>query len=130
MRQEIHIPSLGPAISHYTEAVRFGDLLYVSGLVSCDSEGKIVAPNDPVGQTRQIFKIMKVILDEVGAGFGDVLKLNLFLTDIDDRPLINPIRQEVFGDARPASTLVQVAALVYPELRLEIESVVGIPSKA
>ena len=99
MRQEIHIPSLGPAISHYTEAVRFGDLLYVSGLVSCDSEGKIVAPNDPVGQTRQIFKIMKVILDEVGAGFGDVLKLNLFLTDIDDRPLINPIRRHRRGGA-------------------------------
>ena len=130
MRQEIHIPSLGPAISHYTEAVRFGDLLYVSGLVSCDGEGKVVAPNDAVGQTRQIFKSMKVILDEVGAGFEDVLKLNLFLTDINDRPRINPIRQEVFGDARPASTLVQVAALVYPELCIEIESVVGIPSKS
>jgi 2-iminobutanoate/2-iminopropanoate deaminase len=129
MRQEIHVPGLGPAISHYTEAVRFGDLVYMSGLVSWDAYGKVVAPHDAVGQTRQIFKIMKAILDEVGAGFEDVLKLNLFLTDINDRPLINPVRQEVFGDAKPASTLVQVAALVYPELCLEIESVVGIPSK-
>ena len=70
---------------------------------------------------------MKLILDAVGAGFEDVLKVNVYLRNIEDRPVINPIREEVFGDARPASTLVEVAKLILPDLLVEIEAVVGIP---
>lgn len=126
-RQEITVEGLGPAISHYTDAVRFGDLLFISGIVSWDAEGKVVGKGDPVAQTRHIFAIMKRIMDEVGAGFGDVLKVTVFLRNMEDRPKINPVRQEVFGEARPASTLVEIAKLVDPDLLVEIEAVVGIP---
>jgi 2-iminobutanoate/2-iminopropanoate deaminase len=126
-RQEIRIEELGPAISHYTDAVRFGGLLYISGLVSWDKDGKVVGKGDAAEQTRRIFAAMKRIMDEVGAGFDDVLKVTVFLRNMEDRPKINPVRQEVFGDSRPASTLVEVAKLVDPDLLVEIEAVVGIP---
>ena len=62
------------------------------------------------------------------ARFADVVKVTVFLTDIDDRPLVNPVRQEVFGDARPASTLVEVSALVIPGARIEVDAVALIPA--
>lgn len=126
-REEIRIAALGEPVSHYTEAVRFGDLLYVSGIVAMDPDGNVVGVGDAAAQTRRIFDNMKLILDAVGAGFEDVLKVNVYLRSIEDRPVINPIREEVFGDARPASTLVEVAKLILPDLLVEIEAVVGIP---
>jgi len=59
--------------------------------------------------------------------FADVVKVTVYLTDIADRARINPVRQEVFGDARPASTLVEVSALAVPGAKLEIEAVALIP---
>ena len=129
MREEIDLRETGPAISHYTDAVRFGDTLYVSGLVGWDADGKVVGPGDAVAQTRKMLQNLKAILDHAGCAPSDVLKVTFFLTDIDDRARINPVRQEFFGDAKPASTLVQVAGLVLPELCVEMECVVGIPDR-
>src|SRR5947209_1508330 len=126
-REEFSVPGLSPPISHYCDAVRFGDLLFISGLVGVDDRGKVVGEVDAARQTRQIFENMKKVLDAAGASFADVLKVTVFMTNIDDRPLINPVRQEFFGSARPASTLVEVRRLVRPELLLEIEAVVGLP---
>jgi enamine deaminase RidA (YjgF/YER057c/UK114 family) len=72
---------------------------------------------------------MELVLRAAGCGFGDVVKVTTFLLDISDRALINPVRQEVFGDARPASTLVEVSALAVPGALLEIEAVAAIPSR-
>ena len=72
---------------------------------------------------------MKKVLDAAGASFADVLKVTVFMTNIDDRPRINPVRQEFFGAARPASTLVEVSRLVRPDLLVEVEAVVGLPSR-
>jgi 2-iminobutanoate/2-iminopropanoate deaminase len=128
-RQEYTVPGLAPPISHYCDAVRFGDLLFISGMVGVDAQGRVVGEGDAARQTRQIFENMKKVLDTAGAGFGDVLKVTVFLTDIEDRARINPVRQEFFGNARPASTLVQVAKLVRPDLLVEIEAVVGLPRR-
>ena len=126
-REEFSVAGLAPPISHYCDAVRFGDLLFISGLVGVDERGHVVGEGDAARQTRQIFENMKKVLDAAGAGFADVLKVTVFMTNIDDRPKINPVRQEFFGSARPASTLVEVRRLVRPDLLLEIEAVVGLP---
>lgn len=126
-REEIRIPSLNPPVSHYTDAVRFGNLLFISGLAPLDAEGRLVGGDDPAAQTRKIFESMRLILKEAGADFRDVLRVTVYLTDIEDRPKINPVRQEFFGETRPASTLVEVSALVVPGMRVEIEAVVGLP---
>ena len=126
-RHEFRIAGLSEPISHYTDAVRFGDLLFVSGVPPLDAGGAVVGPGDVVAQARQILENMAAILEAAGAGFGDVLKVTVYLTDVDDRTRINPVRQEYFGSARPASTLIGVAALPVPGMRIEIDAVVGLP---
>jgi reactive intermediate/imine deaminase len=125
-RKEIRVPALAEPISHYTDAVRAGDLLFVSGCVPVDSEGRLV-PGDVTAQTRVVLANVGAVLDAAGAGFGDVVKVTVFLLDVDDREAVNAVRREVFGDARPASTLVEVSRLAIPGARIEIEAVALIP---
>jgi len=128
MRQEIKGEGTGEAISHYADAVRFGDLLFISGVMPVDAAGKVVG-SDAVTQVRQVFKNMAAILKAAGAGFGDVLKVTVYLTDVADRPRINPMRQEVFGKTRPASTLIGVKELALPGMKVEIDAVAGLKPK-
>jgi 2-iminobutanoate/2-iminopropanoate deaminase len=127
-RREIRIDGLADPISHYTDAVVAGDLLFVSGLIGVDRHGALVGGDDVVAQARQVFANMRAVLDEAGCSFEDVVKVTVYLTDVEDRPKINPVRQEVFGDARPASTLVEVSRLAVPGAKVEIEAVALIPS--
>jgi 2-iminobutanoate/2-iminopropanoate deaminase len=126
-RQEFKVAGLPAPLSHYTDAVRFGNMLFVSGLTSHDAEGNLVG-EDAAAQTRQILSNLDLVLKAVGASFADILKVTVFLTNVDDRALINPVRQEFFGSARPASTLVEVSRLALPEMKVEIEAVVGLPN--
>ena len=126
-RREIRADGLADAISHYTDAVVAGDLLFVSGLVAVDRGGALVGADDVVEQTRQVFANLRAVLDEAGCSFGDVVKVTVYLTDVDDRPKINPVRQEIFGGTRPASTLVEVSRLAVPGAKVEIEAVALIP---
>jgi 2-iminobutanoate/2-iminopropanoate deaminase len=125
-REEIAVPGLAPAISHYTDAVRFGDLLFVSGVIAVDKDLKLVGGDDVVAQTRCIFENMKQVLSAAGATFADVLKVTVFLVDVNDRVKINKVRQEYFGSARPASTLIGVRELALPGVKVEIEAIVGL----
>ena len=127
-RQEFRVEGLPAALSHYTDAVRFGDILFVSGLTAHNDEGKLVGGADTAAQTRQILVNLKLVLDVAGATMADVLKVTVFLTDINDRAAINPVRQEFFGAAKPASTLIEVSKLALPEMKVEIEAVVGLPA--
>jgi 2-iminobutanoate/2-iminopropanoate deaminase len=122
-REEIRVPGLADPISHYTDAVRAGDLLFVSGFVPVDGEGRLVGGDDVVAQTRQVFANLAAVLAAAGATFADVVKVTVYLTDIEDRARINPVRQEIFGDTRPASTLVEVSALATPGAKVEIDAV-------
>jgi 2-iminobutanoate/2-iminopropanoate deaminase len=126
-REEYRVEGLAEPISHYTDAVRAGGLLFVSGIVPVDEQGRLVGEGDVVEQTRQVFRNMELVLRAAGCTFADVVKVTTFLLDVNDRATINPVRQEVFGDARPASTLVEVSALAVPGALLEIEAVAAIP---
>ena len=126
-RKEYRVEGQAEPISHFTDAVRAGELLYVSGIVAVDDGGNLVGGDDVVAQTRQVFENMRAVLDAAGCGFHDIVKVTVFLTDIDDRPLINPVRQEVFGATRPASTLVEVPRLAVEGAKVEIECVALVP---
>ncbi len=125
-REELRVDGLAEPLSHYTDAVKAGGLLFVSGIVPMDEQGNVVG-SDAVEQAQQIFRNMELVLKAAGCGFQDVVKVTAFLLDVNDRAAINPVRQEVFGDARPASTLVEVSALAVPGALLEIEAVAAIP---
>jgi 2-iminobutanoate/2-iminopropanoate deaminase len=122
-RRELMVDGLATPISHYADAVVAGDTLYVSGIVPVSEDGAVVGGGDVVAQAREVFAIMRRVLAAAGAEPGDVVKVVVYLLDIDDRPKINPVRQEFFGSARPASTLVEVSRLAVPGALLEIEAV-------
>ena len=127
-REEIRVDGLAEPISHFTDAVRADNLLFVSGIVAVDGDGRLVGGDDAVEQARQVFRNMGEVLAAAGCGFADVVKVTVFLTDVGDRARINPVRQEVFGDARPASTLVEVSRLAVEGAKVEVECVAVVPS--
>jgi 2-iminobutanoate/2-iminopropanoate deaminase len=112
-KQEFMLEGLAPPISHYCDAVRWGDLLFISGMAPVDGKGKVVS-EDVAVQARQVFENLKAALDAAGATFADVLKVTVFLTDVNDRARINPVRQQYFGAARPASTLIGSRSSPFP----------------
>jgi 2-iminobutanoate/2-iminopropanoate deaminase len=123
-REEIRAAGQPEPLSHYTDAVRAdGPLLFVSGVVPVDEAGRLVGGDDVVLQARQVFANMGAVLAAGGATFADVVKVTVFLTDVEDRARINAVRQEVFGDTRPASTLVQISALAVPGAKIEVEAI-------
>jgi 2-iminobutanoate/2-iminopropanoate deaminase len=126
-RQEYRVEGAAEPISHYTDAVRAGDMLFVSGIVPVDADGELVGGDDVAAQARAVFDSMRKVLATAGASPGDVVKVTVFLTDVDDRPKINPVRQEFFGEARPASTLVEISRLAIPGARIEVEAVAVLP---
>tara|TARA_B110000438_G_scaffold117817_1_gene115110 strand:- start:70 stop:468 length:399 start_codon:yes stop_codon:yes gene_type:complete len=128
-REEFKVDGQSEPISHYTEAVRFGDLLFVSGLAPVDEDGNLVGGDDVAEQTRKVLENLESVFAAAGATFADVLRVTVYLTDVDDRSLINPVRQEFFGTSRPASTLIEVSALAIPGMKVEIEAVVGLPDR-
>lgn len=128
VRKEFAVPGLSPPISHYCDAVQFGNLLFISGIAAVDENLKIIGGDDPAAQTEAIFQAMDKVLKAAGASFSDVLKVTVLLTDVNDRTKINPVRQKYFGSARPASTLFEVSRLAIPGMKVEIEAVVGLPN--
>jgi reactive intermediate/imine deaminase len=127
-REEFRIDGLSEPISHYTDAVRFGDLLFISGVAPVDGAGRLVGGEDVVAQTRQVFANLEKVLQAAGAGFGDVLKVTVYMTDVADRTRVNGVRQQYFGNSRPASTLIGIKALAIEGMKIEIEAVVGLPA--
>ena len=125
-RRELRVAGLPEPISHYTDAVWADDLLFISGCVPVDANGNLIV-GDVVAQAQQVFRNVALVLDAAGAGFGDVVKVTVFLTDIDDRRAVNTVRQEVFGASRPASTLVEVSRLAIPGARVEVEAIAYVP---
>jgi reactive intermediate/imine deaminase len=115
--------ALPEPLSHYTDAVRGGDTLWISGMLAFDSEGSILGGADVVAQTEQVFRNLGLVLRHCEAGFENVVKVVVYLIDVSARPAINEVRKRHFGDARPASTLVEVSALAHPDALVEIEAV-------
>jgi 2-iminobutanoate/2-iminopropanoate deaminase len=123
-RSEIDVPGQATPISHYAHAVRAeGPLLFLSGVVPVDAKGRLLGGDDVVEQARAVFRNLGAVLGAAGATFADVVKVTVFLTDVDDRPLINPVRQDAFGTARPASTLVEVSRLAVEGAKIEVEAI-------
>ncbi|MFD7323036.1 RidA family protein [Streptomyces sp. NPDC059875] len=100
-----------------------GRFVAISGQCSLDASGAVVGTGDPGAQARQVFANLRHCLAAAGAGFDDVVKLTYFVTDVAHLPAVRAARDEAFGTAPlPASSAVQVAALVHPELLIEIEA--------
>ena len=126
LREELRVPGLPSPISHYTDAVRFGELVFISGCAPLDESGQLVGEGDVTIQARQVLTHIGAVLRHVGADFSNVLKVTVYLLDVDDRVAVNEVRKELFGDSRPASTLIEVRRLAVPGMLVEIDAVAGI----
>src|SRR5262245_25543681 len=126
-REEIRVAGMPEPISHFTNVVRAGRLVFVSGCVASDEAGRTVGGNDATAQARQVHENLKRCLAAAGATFADVCKVTVFLKNLADREKVNIARKEYFGPHRPASTLVEISRLVRDDLLVEIEAVAVLP---
>jgi enamine deaminase RidA (YjgF/YER057c/UK114 family) len=109
--------------THVVEA-RGGRTVYVSGQIALDKNSNIVGINDFEAQARQAFQNVQHALEAVGMTFNHVVKLGLYVTDVSQVSTLRRVRDEFVNTLQPpASTLVQVAALVRPELLFEVEAI-------
>jgi enamine deaminase RidA (YjgF/YER057c/UK114 family) len=105
----------------YSRVVVRGDAAWVSGTTST-VHGVVVHPGDAAAQTRQALAIVRAALERAGFTLADVVRTRMFVTDISRWEEVGRVHGEVFGDVRPATTMVQVAALIDPALLVEIEA--------
>ncbi|HYV19024.1 MAG TPA: RidA family protein [Verrucomicrobiae bacterium] len=110
------------AVGPYSQAVRNGPFLFLSGQVGLDPETKALVPGGLEAETTRVFENIKAVLEAAGASLDQVMKTTVFLTDMKDFQAMNAIYARVFGDARPARSTVQVAALPLGA-RVEIEAI-------
>ena len=105
----------------YSRAVRIGNLIAVAGTTAVDESGTVMGAGDPGAQARFIYQKIGRALAEAGASLQDVFRVRTFLTDIDRWEDVARVQGEMFAEIRPAATLVEVSALVSPDLLVEIE---------
>ena len=118
--ERLLLDNLPAPVSHYCHVVRAGDRVWVSGMVGIRKDGSI--PEDVVDQFEVAMDWLDRALRAAGGRPEHIVKVQVFLTDINDRAKINPLRQDYFVKHRPASTLVEVSALITPQLKVEIEA--------
>jgi enamine deaminase RidA (YjgF/YER057c/UK114 family) len=106
----------------YSRAVRIGPHVHVAGTTAVDASGALIGPGDAYVQTAFILQKIGRALEEAGASFSDVIRTRMFVTDISRFEEYGRAHGEVFGSIRPASTMVEVKALVDPRMLIEVEA--------
>ena len=118
------ISSGGPweAVAGYSRAIVVGDSCWVAGTTDAGPDGRSLHPDDIAAQARATLAIIERALVEGGFALEDVVRTRMFLTDISRSGEVSAVHGEVFGDVRPAATMVEVSALMDPTLLIEIEA--------
>jgi 2-iminobutanoate/2-iminopropanoate deaminase len=126
-RIEHRIDALSKPTAHYSEAVSYGGLYYIAGVLPVDRNGALSGGDDITAQAEQVFSNIGAALAQVGCSFADILKMTVFVTSVGDRAKVDAVRRAVLGGTKPAATLVEISALAVPGARIEIEATAALP---
>lgn len=121
-RLRISSGSVWEPLVGYSRAVRVGQLVFVAGTTSAAPDGSAVGGDDAEAQAEEALRRVAAALEETGATLADVVQTRIYVTDIADWEAVGRAHGAVFGDVRPAATMVEVSALIDPALRVEIEA--------
>ncbi len=129
MRQAISTPSAPLAIGPYSQAIRAGSLLFVSGQIALDPETGKMIDGDLEAQTHRVLKNLGAILEAAGASFASVVRTTVYLADMNDFPAMNEIYATYFPSPAPARATVQAARLPR-DARVEIDLIASLEERA
>jgi len=124
--KKIVSPKELPKPTGYSQAVRVGNLLFISGQIAENAKGEIVGKGDFERQARQVFENLRAILNAEGGSLDDLVKITVHLTDMKNLAKFREARSDYFKKDYPASTLVAVKGLIMKELMIEIDAVAAL----
>ena len=105
----------------YSHVAKAGDTVYIAGQIALDTEGNLVGKGDTEAQTHQAYANLQAILEELGGSLEDIVKLTIYLLDVDDFVSIRKYRVEYLGEGKCAATAVLVSALADPAMVIEVD---------
>jgi enamine deaminase RidA (YjgF/YER057c/UK114 family) len=107
----------------YSRAIRVGNMVWTAGTTATDNEGNLVGPGDPYLQMRQCLLRIQAALAQAGARLEDVVRVEIWVTDISQWQEIGRAHAEFFGEIRPTNFMVEVSSLVSPEMLVEVAAI-------
>lgn len=127
MAHALNAPGVPATGATWSQAVQDGEWVFISGQVAMDADGSVIGPRDGPRQAEEVFRRIESLLAAAGGSFADVRKMTVFVTDMRVRGDVTAVRNRYAREPYPTSTLVQVAALVHPDLVVEVDVIARVP---